>query len=109
MVVIVTCLLSTGVAVNAVCYANIEQWLPAYPNGTVESTTSNFIPRGLGLTLLIMRSPDDPDTARRFYGQMQRDMDSKHVWRGIARTFFEVEPDADSSGSVIFLTSKCGQ
>lgn len=102
------CLLLIGVGITSVCHANIEQWLPPYPNSTFESETHNFISRGWGFTLLILRSTDDPDTARRYYGTLQRDLDSKRVSHGLARTFFEVQPDGNSGGSVIFLTSQCG-
>jgi hypothetical protein len=72
-VVIVALMVCSGtafVAVDRLCYGNLSQLLPIYWNATVKSRTHNFLSEfGMGNTVLILTSPDDPDTVRSWYGK----------------------------------------
>jgi len=67
----VAVILCSGVslfAANAICYSNLTQRLPIYPNATVKSRGHNFLTEfGMGDTEMVLISPDSPETVRSWY------------------------------------------
>src|SRR5690349_13692239 len=56
-----------GIA-DIACNSTIEKWSPMYPNAEVVEVEYNFLrPRGMGVTNMVMHSPDDAQTVRDWY------------------------------------------
>lgn len=58
----------TFFAADRICYGNLSQRLPVYPNATVTSRTHNlFTEFGMGITVVVLDTPDTPETVRSWY------------------------------------------
>ena len=91
------------------CSSDIEAWIPTYPNAKTISAQHNFIrPRAWGNSQIIQTSPDDIETVKQFYrDNVIRLFDEEHP-TGLASTNWAVEPNPDTDGSLIILSSSCG-
>lgn len=92
------------------CAYDIENWwAPLYPNGkTVEVEYDLFRARALGVTKLIMESPDDVETVKQFYREKRLATLREGKTRGLAWSESFVMPLENGEGSRIVLTSACG-
>jgi hypothetical protein len=99
---------SFAIGVDFACHASITTWLPVYPDAEVISVDYNFIrPFGLGSTLMVLRSSDDPETITAFYRQNIEDLINKGTPRGMGTTDFFAQPHPEHEGSLITLFSRC--
>ena len=92
------------------CAYDIENWwAPLYPNGeTVDVEYDLFRARALGVSKLIMESPDDVETVKQFYRDKRLETLNAGKSRGLAWSESFVVPLEDGQGSRIVLTSACG-
>ena len=71
LVILVAVILCGGItmfAADRICYGNLSQRLPIYPNATVSTRTHNlFTEFGMGNTVVVLDSPDSPDDVRSWY------------------------------------------
>ncbi len=99
----------TFVAIDLKCSADIERWAPRYPNATVVSETRNSVGRAVGATTIVLSSPDDAATVRRWYYALQYTLEQDQTPRGLATTDYKVLPNSNGGGSLIDLYSECAQ
>jgi len=104
------CIGSIVIAADLQCRADIEAWVPLYPNGETASVEYDFVrPRAMGTTRWIQTSTDDIETIKQFYRDLVVNNMNAGVTRGLASTDWRVEPDEDDqSVNRIVLFSSCG-
>lgn len=62
------CIGTLTFATDRICYSNLSQRLPIYPNATVVRRTHNlFTEFGMGNTVVVLDSPDAPEEVRSWY------------------------------------------
>ncbi|MBZ0304177.1 MAG: hypothetical protein K8J31_30860 [Anaerolineae bacterium] len=99
---------SMAVVGDIACNISINTWLPVYPDAQVISVEHNFIrPRGLGATLMVLRTPDDPETVNTFYRQNIQDLVDRGAPRGMGSTDWSAREDPDEEGTLLALYSRC--
>ena len=103
--------------VDRVCYAGITRRVPLYPDVTTISTTHNMLfEYGMGTTVGVYESDDDPETVRRWYAEHMREyartdavssspLTSAQVRLSQAR--WDVTEAEDGTGSQIILFGVC--
>ncbi|MBL8145722.1 MAG: hypothetical protein JNL34_04985 [Anaerolineae bacterium] len=103
--------------VDRVCYAGITRRVPVYPDVTTIRTTHNMLfEYGMGTTVGIYESVDDPETVRRWYATHMREymradavssspLTSAQVRLTQAR--WDVTEAEDGTGSQIILFGQC--
>ncbi len=107
---VLLCIAAVFFALDRRCSADIARWLPLYPNAQlVEEQYNAFRPRSVGTTLTVMKSPDDPDTVRRWYSRQRAKEDAIDPSRGLATANVSVSENPDGPGSMIYLYSQCAQ
>ena len=88
------------------CNISINTWLPLYPGAEQVSVDYNFIrPRGMGSTLMVFQTPDDPETVEAFYHQNALNLVNEGIPRGIGGMDFHAEPNPE--GTLLALYSHC--
>ena len=104
-------------AVDRVCYAGITRRVPVYPEAAQVRLTHNMLfPWGMGTTVGVFESEDDPETVRRWYGTHMREyaqsdavssspLTSAQVRLSQAR--WDVTEAEDGTGSQIILFGVC--
>lgn len=107
----------TFAVVDGLCYAGLSQRMPIYPGATVTRQTHNLVRAyGMGNTVLVLYSPDDPDTVRAWYaretGTLLRNLlQSGNPRDGVIRTLtqsqFDITRDESGAGSQILLFGTC--
>ena len=103
------CFATLVLVVDEVCRLNIEQRIPYYPDARVVSVDYDFIRlRALGVSRVVLSSPEDPETVRQFYRDNTIRLMQAEESRGLAGTDWNVQPDEDGGGSIIILSSVCG-
>lgn len=91
------------------CNNDIETWIPMYPNAETISVEYDFLrARAWGNSQTIQASPDDVETAKKFYRDHALILLDEEQSRGLASTNWTVEPNPDTDGSLITLYSSCG-
>lgn len=114
--VIVAVLLCSGVTsfvVDRICYGNLSQRLPLYPNATVKSRIHNlFTEFGMGNTVFVLLSPDDPETVRSWYAAetgayLREAIQNNTPFFRMAQGSVEVTRSPDGEGSQIILFGTC--
>ena len=91
------------------CNSDIETWVPLYPNAETVSIEHDFIrARAWGNSQVIQASPDDVETTKQFYRDNVLKLFDEERGRGLASTHWAVEPNPDTDGSLIILSSSCG-
>lgn len=99
---------SMAIVADIACYQSIDTWMPLYPGAETVSADFNFIrPRGLGSTLIVMRTSDDPETVEAFYRQNVDALVNKGTPRGMGTTDFFAQENPEREGSLITLYSRC--
>lgn len=92
------------------CNATIETWTPIYPNSEVIELNYNFIrPRGMGVTTMKLHSPDDVETVRQWYLDNLTRLSRENAGRGSGTNSWNIDEDPSGQGSLIYLSSRCGQ
>jgi len=113
MLVIILCGSATMFAADRICYGNLSQRLPIYPDATVIRRTHNwFTEFGMGNTVVVLESPDDPETVRSWYavhtGTYLRDaLDNNTPFFRMAQGQVDVTRAQDGTGSQIILFGTC--
>ncbi len=110
---VIVCISTVGFAADRICYGNLSQRLPLYPNATIKSRTHNLITEfGMGNTVVIMSSPDEPEDVRSWYavhtGSYLRDSlrDNTPFFR-MAQGQVQIGANPDGDGSSIILFGTC--
>ncbi|GEM_PF-1086237 len=108
-------LLSFGL--DRICVGYLPQRLPIYPNATVTFRDHNlFTEFGMGNTVLILDSPDEPDVVRAWYATqtgtfLRASLDESDpivsIGRRIARVDWDVTRAEDGTGTQIILFTTC--
>lgn len=105
-----TCIGTLLFGADQVCHANIEQWIPLYPEATIVSAEHNWIrARAMGSTTVMLSTEDDAETARQFYRDVTIALMRAEQSRGLASTGWNVVPNPNGDGSLITLYSSCGE
>jgi hypothetical protein len=92
------------------CNRTIETWTPIYPNAEVVALDYNFIrPRGMGVTNMTLNSPDDAETVRKWYLDNLTKLSRENAGRGSGTNSWNIDEGPDGEGSLIYLSSRCGQ
>ncbi|MBE2270042.1 MAG: hypothetical protein IAE80_17525 [Anaerolinea sp.] len=117
VVAIVTCSVGSVVGFNAVCSAYLPQRLPVYPDSEITQRTHNFIQEwGMGITTMVLYSPDDSNTVRSWYGvhtgtflreSIENPTPITYLGRQIARVDFSIATDESGVGTQIILFGTC--
>ncbi len=102
---------------DRVCLEYLPARLPLYPNATITFRTHNFITEwGMGNTVFILDTDDEPDAVRAWYGvhtgtflreSLQNPTLLTDVQRRIARADVTVQRAEDGTGSMITLLGTC--
>ena len=104
-----TCIGSLIFVGDVQCNSDIEAWIPFYPNGDIVSIEYDFIRmRAWGDSKTVQSSPDDVETAKQFYRDLNLKLFDEERSRGLATANWTVEPNPETDGSLIILTSSCG-
>lgn len=99
---------SAAVVADIACNVSINTWLPLYPDAETVSVEHNFIrARGLGTTLMVLKTPDDPDTVEAFYRQNIQDLVNAGTPRGMGSTDWSAQENPDGDGTLLALYSRC--
>ena len=116
LMLIVAVLLCTGVlsfAVDRICYGNLSQRLPLYPNAAIKTRVHNlFTEFGMGNTAFVLISPDDPQTVRDWYAAetgtyLRQSVQNDTPFFRMAQGSVEVTHNPDGDGSQIILFGTC--
>jgi hypothetical protein len=106
------CFSTVILALDGTCASSLTQRLPIYPGADVVSSQHSFLrPFGVGVTVIILYSPDPPDTVRSWYartiGAYLREQAARGGGIGIASTDWTVGRAEDGVGSQIILYGSC--
>lgn len=117
MIGIVACTGGIIVALDLHCRADIDHWMPVYPNAEIQlvQQTGFFRARASGISQIIYVTDDDPVIVRNWYTAYRRDItsnirnenNSEVAARGMATTRYRVSDNPDGTGSRIIQTSEC--
>ena len=117
IVSVVVCSVGTVAAIDWRCSADINKWLPIYPDAElVETIESGFFrDRASGITVQVYHSPDSATIVRRWYSEYRRELTSGQynvanpnaALTGISSTNRRITEDPDTGGSFITLQSEC--
>lgn len=108
--IIVGILAAIFAVADIACNATIETWTPIYPNSEVIELNYNFIrPRGMGVTNMTLHSPDDVETVRQWYLDNLTKLSRENAGRGSGTNSWNIDEDPSGQGSLIYLSSRCGQ
>jgi hypothetical protein len=107
----------TTFTVDQICYAGLSQRLPIYPDAEVQRRSHNLLTEfGMGNTVIVLYSPDEPEVVRSWYGQqtgtyIRGTMESgsfiERVAQRIAQGDWSVTRAESGSGSQIILFGTC--
>jgi len=106
------CLVVTTLGIDGMCVADIGPRMPIYPGATVISERHSMLrPYGMGETVIILYSADDPQLVTGWYGRTVGGALRENLSKGITRQFggtnWTVTRAEDGTGSQIILYSKC--
>ncbi len=113
VVAIVLCSSTLMFATDRICYGNLSQRLPIYPNAEIKTRSHNlFTEFGMGNTVMVLTSPDDPDTVRSWYGvqtgtYLREALRNNTPFFRMAQGQWDVTRGADGIGSQIILYGTC--
>ncbi len=116
LVAVLLCSSVTFVVADRICYGNLSQRLPIYPNATIKSREHNFLSEfGMGNTVVVMTSPDAPDEVRSWYAvhtgaYLRESLRNNSPFFRMAQGQVDVTHDPENdSGSQIILYGTCVQ
>jgi hypothetical protein len=105
------------ISVDRVCYTGLSRRVPVYPEATQVRLQHNmFFAYGMGTTVGIYESADDPETVRRWYANnlrdfAQNDASSRNplvsAWVRLTQARFDVTETESGVGSQIILYGVC--
>lgn len=114
---IIVCSTSFVVALDFYCRADINHWMPVYPDAElVETQQSGFFrERASGITVQIYYTSDSQATVLDWYADYRRELTTGQynaanpdaAMRGIATTNRRIVDDPDTGGSFITYYSEC--
>ncbi|MGB7339551.1 MAG: hypothetical protein WBC91_11725 [Phototrophicaceae bacterium] len=114
---IVVCTTTSIFAVDSYCRADINKWMPIYPEAELVETLEEgfFRPRASGITQQVYYTPDTPNDVRAWYRTYRRDLTSGNfneananaALSGVASTDYRISDDPDSDGTFISFYSEC--
>jgi hypothetical protein len=91
------------------CRYEINQRLPIYPGATLVSKNFNGLrARATGASQMVYNTPDDVETVKAFYRELNLERVQRERPQGIATVNFLVEPNPQGEGSVISYATECG-
>jgi len=102
-----------GLTIDRICVANLTLRLPQYPGATVVWERHNLLtPFGMGETVMMLTTPDSPETVREWYARHTGEV----LRANVKNPFFQwgrgewiVDPAQDGPGSQIILHGLCMQ
>ncbi|NDJ62657.1 MAG: hypothetical protein GYB67_16155 [Chloroflexi bacterium] len=110
---IAACLGIASFSLDAICRAGLSQRLPNYPDAEVVSQLGSF---GMGTTVIVLASDDEPDVVRAWYGNITGEYARESIGstdpvvqasRSLTRADWDVTASEDGSGSQIILFGTC--
>lgn len=105
----VFCVSSTVAYVDYDCVKNGKAWLPIYPDAEIISEQDGYFRRyGFGTTTLVLHTPDDNNTVRKWYIAHQRKTRIERGTTGLAEIDWAVIRTPKESGTTLVLTLYCG-
>jgi len=114
---VVVCSVVMFFSIDAYCRADINHWMPLYPDAElIDTQEGGFIRvRASGITRQTYYSSDSAATVRVWYSDHRREITSGQfnannpnaAASGIATTRYNVSDDPDSEGSIISYYSEC--
>ncbi|MDQ7027856.1 MAG: hypothetical protein Q9P01_22300 [Anaerolineae bacterium] len=117
MIGAVACTGSIVVALDLRCRADIDHWMPVYPNAEIQTVQQSgfFRLRASGISQIIYVTDDDPATVRNWYTAYRREITAnirnennpERAARGLATTRNQISDNPDGTGSRITQTSEC--
>lgn len=109
LALIVICVVLISIGLDVACYNDINAWIPVYPNAEVAELDFQglFRPRGLGVTSMLLLSPDPVNVVRHWYYENLQTQIRLKTGRGLAQTYRWIEANPDGEGTQIFLYSSC--
>jgi hypothetical protein len=91
------------------CRFEINRRLPIYPGATLVSEDHNGLRvRATGASQMVFSTPDDTETVREFYRQLNLERVKKEGPQGLASVGFDIKPNPQGEGSVISYATECG-
>jgi hypothetical protein len=103
---LIVCASVAVIAVDVSCVSQAETWIPRYPNATTVDEVYNFVrPFGMGITLVVLESPDSVQEVRKWYGDHRRNV-ARTQTQGYATLDWRVTSTV-MGGSRIALSSEC--
>lgn len=112
---IVVCGSVSSFALDRLCYSNLSQRLPIYPDATVESRAHNlFTEFGMGNTVMVLTTPDEPDAVRSWYAiqtgsYLREALRNNTPFFRMSQGQVDVTRNPDGAGSQIILFGTCVQ
>ncbi len=103
-------------AVDRICYGNLTERLPLYPNAQIVRRVHNlFTEFGMGNTVLTLTTPDDAETVRSWYAvnsgtYLRESLKNNTPFFRMAQSQVDVTRDTESpggTGSQIILFGTC--
>ncbi|MGJ3240573.1 MAG: hypothetical protein ACFE0Q_17835 [Anaerolineae bacterium] len=113
---IIFCTATSIGAIDFYCRADINHWMPIYPDAELVETQENgfFRPRASGITQQIYHTSDDTLTVRNWYRDYRIEItqglfseNPNAPASGIATTNFQISEDSERGGSRITYYSEC--
>ncbi len=107
------CLGTVTFAADRICYGNLSQRLPFYPDATIKMRSHNLITEfGMGNTVVIMTTPDDPETVRAWYAvhtgsYLRESLQNNTPFFRMSQGQVNVGANPDGEGSEIILFGTC--
>lgn len=104
----VVCVVSTVAYIDYDCAKNGKKWLPLYPGSEIIQEKQGYFRRyGFGETILVLHTPDDNNTVRKWYITQQRKNRLKYRSSGLAETDWAVIRTPNEAGTTVILTLGC--
>jgi hypothetical protein len=104
--VMLLCVGGFVLTIDSQCVAELNERIPQYPNAVFISETHSFLRMyGMGSTVTIWQSADDPNTIDSWYGR-KLGAAVKRANSGIARSAWDAM-SLDGGGSQIILYGNC--
>lgn len=105
---VVTCTVSAVTYIDYNCVHNGQRWLPLYPGAKILQEKEGYFRRfGFGDTMLVLYTPDDNNTVRKWYMEHNRKARLRYRTSGLAETDWAVILTPGQAGSTIVLTQHC--